>query len=154
MIDRKKIIKEFVRIKGLGFVKSRRSHNTGIGKTFEDYLGVDENNYKDPDFAGFEVKSQRQLTSSYLTLFTKSPSFPKGANATLKESFGTPDKKFPDIKVLHSSIFGNRFNTFANKYGFKLFVNEKNDRLEFKVKSLTNNKIIKSNHTKIKRKEL
>jgi len=144
MIDKNKIIKEFKRIKDLGYIKSRRSHNTGIGKTFEDYLGVDENNLKDPDFAGFEVKSQRQMTSSYLTLFTKSPSFPKGANAVLKESFGKPDAKFPDIKVLHTSIFGNRFNTYNNRYRFKLLVNDKAERIYFKAKSLKNDEIIKS----------
>lgn len=63
MIDKVKIIKEFNRIKDLGFIKSNRSHNTGIGKTFEDHLGVIENNDRLPDFAGFEVKSQRALTS-------------------------------------------------------------------------------------------
>ena len=53
MMDKELIINEFNRIKALGYLKSRRTHNTGIGKTFEDYLGVDENNNKAPDFAGF-----------------------------------------------------------------------------------------------------
>lgn len=142
MIDSEKIINEFKRIRALGYVKSRRSNNTGIGKTFEDYLGVDENNYKDPDFAGFEVKSQRKMTDSYLTLFTKSPSFPRGANALLKDTFGNPDKKFPDIKALHTSIFGNKFNTYFNRFGFKLNVNDNDKKVELVVKSLSDSSII------------
>ena len=144
MADREKIIKEFERIKSLGFVMSRRSNNTGIGKTFEDYLGVDENNFKDPDFAGFEVKSQRQMTSSYLTLFTKSPSFPRGANAILKDTFGKPDEKFPDIKVLHTSIFGDKFNSYISQYGFKLNVNNNAKRVELIAKRLSDSSSIET----------
>ena len=107
-----KIKFEFERIKDLGFVKSNRINNRdgGIGNTFEDYLGVSENNLRDPDFEGFEVKTQRQITSSYITLFSKSPSFPKGANAILKEKFGeVRDENFPDLKKLYASI--KRFGT-------------------------------------------
>lgn len=144
MIDKEKIIEEFKRINSLGFVKSRRKHNTGIGKTFEDYLGVDENNKKDPDFAGFEVKTQRQVSKSYITLFTKSPSFPKSANTILKETFGRPDKKLHDIKVLHTSIFGNKFNTYDEKYGFKLLVEKDKEKIYLITKFLDNGKVINS----------
>lgn len=145
MIDRHRIEMEFRRIKSLGFVKSHRSHNTGIGKTFEDYLGVDENNEKAPDFAGFEVKSQRQMSQSKITLFTKSPSHPKGVNAILRATFGKPDEKFPEVKVLHTSIFGDKFNTFKNVFGFKLNVNNKDKRVELIAKNLSDSSIIESN---------
>lgn len=46
MLSKDKIIAEFKRIQSIGFIKSNRSHNTGIGKTFEDYLGVGENTTK------------------------------------------------------------------------------------------------------------
>ena len=78
--NKKLIIERFKAVKSLGFVESRRSHNTGIGKTFEDYVGVLENNLDTPDLAGFEIKSHRIASQSYVTLFTKSPSFPRGAN--------------------------------------------------------------------------
>ena len=134
MIDKQKIIDEFNRIEKLGFVKSRRRNNTGIGKTFEDYLGVAENNYKIPDFAGFEVKSQRALTSSFLTLFTKSPTGPAGANTYLRNTYGEEYKEDPSLKKLHTSIFSNKFNSYRGVIGFKI-VNDANDavvRLEVK----------------------
>ena len=56
MVDKQLIISEFQRIKNLGFVKSNRPNNRdgGIGNTFEDYLGVQENNLREADFEGFE----------------------------------------------------------------------------------------------------
>jgi hypothetical protein len=125
-----------MRIKSLGFVKSNRSskNDGAIGNTFEDYLGVQENNLKDPDFAGFEVKSKRELTSSYLSLVTKSPSAPKGANAYLKNNFGKPDEDFPEVKKLNSSVFAHRWNTLYEKNKLKLGI----DRVQEKVILLVN----------------
>ncbi len=52
-----KLKKEFNRIKKMGFVDCTRPNNIdgGIGNTFEDLLGVEENNKKEADFKGFEV---------------------------------------------------------------------------------------------------
>lgn len=141
-MDKQKIISEFNRIKNLGFVKSRRKNNTGIGKTFEDYLGVTENNDKLPDFAGFEVKSQRALTSSFLTLFTKSPTGPNGANTYLRDTYGEEYEEYPNLKKLHTSIFSNRFNTYKGATGFKI-VNDKENRIvRLEIKDLSTNKIV------------
>ena len=136
-----KIKNEFQRIKSLGFVKSNRSskNDGAIGNTFEDYLGVRENNLKDPDFAGFEVKSKRELTNSYLSLFTKSPSLPKGANAYLKNTFGKNDEDFPLLKKLNSSVFGHRWNSLYDKYSLKLNVERTAEKLILLVKDNEDN---------------
>lgn len=82
-----------------GWIKSNRSHNTGIGKTLEDHLGIKENNMALPDFGVMELKSQRIKTVSMMTLFTKSP---EGiTNAEIRRRFGYPDREFPHIKILH-----------------------------------------------------
>ena len=46
---KEKVSNEFKRIKALGFIPSNRPNNKdgGIGNTFEDHLGVLENNLKD-----------------------------------------------------------------------------------------------------------
>jgi len=103
------MLERFHRVKALGYVESHRKHNTGIGKTFEDYVGVVENNIEAPDFAGYEIKSHRDCSQSYITLFTKAPSFPRGANAILKDNFGIPYEDNPDLKKLFSSMFASRF---------------------------------------------
>lgn len=120
MTNKDKIIDAFHKVKALGPVVSHRKNNTGIGKTFEDYMGVVENNLNQPDLFGFEIKSHREESMSFVTLFTKSPSFPKrGANAGLKDKFG---ECYPNsqMKKLHTSIFADRYNTFMGKYSFWL----------------------------------
>lgn len=126
MKDRKELIVErFLQVRNLGFVKSRRKNNTGIGKTFEDYIGVVENNIDEPDLFGYEIKSHREETASYITLFTKSPNFPSRANFYLKDRFGVPYDDNPALKKLHTSMFASRFNTFGSGLSFRLV----NDRM-------------------------
>ncbi len=131
MKDRKELIVErFLQVRNLGFVKSRRKNNTGIGKTFEDYIGVVENNIDEPDLFGYEIKSHREETASYITLFTKSPNFPSRANSYLKDRFGVPYDDNPALKKLHTSMFASRFNTFGSGLSFRLV----NDRMRGIVK--------------------
>lgn len=128
--DKEFIIQEYKKVKALGWVKSNRSSSTGIGKTFEDYVGVVENNLKEPDLAGFEIKSHRAETSSYVTLFTKAPNFPKRANAYLNSQFGTPYDNNPELNKLHTSMFATKFNTYEGKLSFRLI----NDRTAMVLK--------------------
>lgn len=144
MMDKELIINEFNRIKALGYLKSRRTHNTGIGKTFEDYLGVDENNNKAPDFAGFEVKSKRAETSSYLTLFTKSPSQPPKVNTYLRDTYGESYEDNPNLKRLHTSIFSSKCNTYRGIYGFIIINDKANKRVVIEVRNLQSNQVDRS----------
>ena len=135
MSDKEKIIEAFRKVKAKGWIKSHRSNNTGIGKTFEDCIGVIENNAKEPDLFGFEIKSHRAESASYVTLFTKSPSNPVGANAYLKDMFGEyyPNKT---LKKLHTSMFATKFNTYNNSYSFRLINNPEEKRIYIGVYSL------------------
>jgi len=131
-----KIVSEFERIRDLGFLPNNRPNNKdgGIGNTFEDHLGVKENNLKDPDFIGFEVKSKRIFNESYLSLFSKSPSHPKGANRILKEKFGEErDSDFIGLKKLYASIFGHRCGIVYDKYNMKLQVERESEKLKLVI---------------------
>lgn len=140
MANKNKIIKEFNRIKSLSFIKSKRLNDTGIGKTFEDYLGVSENNLKDPDFAGYEVKSHRKTSSSYITLFTKSPTIPQKANALLREKFGTPEGKLR-VKIIRTSIFSSKWNTYNKTTSFKLVFNRNSKTIDLVSKKIGESKV-------------
>lgn len=142
MTNKEKIISKFLAVKNMGYVKSHRSSNTGIGKTFEDYVGVVENNADKPDLFGFEIKTHRENAQSYVTLFTKSPSFPKGANTYLRNKFGVKYDENPEMKKIHTSMFANKANTFAGKYAFKL-INDKNEKcIYLAVYSMKTNQMI------------
>lgn len=136
------IVERFKEVKSLGFVKSKRSNNTGIGKTFEDYVGVVENNLEEPDLAGFEIKSHRTVSSNYVTLFTKAPTFPKGANRFLRDSFGTPYEENPELKKLHTSMFATKFNSYNGQYSFRLRNDRQEKRLIISVHEIDTHRLI------------
>jgi|SRR5258708_3247151 len=118
-----KIKKALKEISDKGWIKSNRLHNTGIGKTLEDYLGITENNIALPDFGIMELKSQRIDTASMMTLFTKSP---EGiTNTEIRKKFGYPDSEFPRVNILHQTICDGK----KNKMGFHFKVNEKQGKL-------------------------
>jgi hypothetical protein len=137
--NKEKVINEFKRIRDLGYVKNTRLGNRdgGIGNTFEDLLGVTENNLRDPDFLGFEVKTKRHLNTSYITLFSKSPSHPSGANSILRERYGeVRDVNHPNHKKLYSSVFGNRNSLVYGKYNMKLNLDKDKEKLILEVTDL------------------
>ncbi len=142
MTNKEKIVGKFRAVKELGYVKSRRRNNTGVGKTFEDYVGVVENNADEPDLFGYEIKSHREKAQSYITLFTKSPSFPRGANAKLKEQFGIPYDDKPELKKIHTSMFAHKLNSYGNKYAFRLINNREDCCIYIAVYSLKTKKML------------
>ena len=70
-------IKEFKlnysKIKARGFIEITRKGDGKFGNTFEDLLGLTENNINAPDIDGHEIKVQSKLTHSKMTLFNMKP---------------------------------------------------------------------------------
>lgn len=136
------IIERFRQVAQLGFVPSNRHHNTGIGKTFEDYIGVVENNIDEPDLFGFEIKSHRELASSYVTLFTKAPVFPKRANTYLKDRYGIPYPDNTELKKLHISMFASKYSLAYGLYNFRLINDKDNSVIRIGVFDPADNRLI------------
>lgn len=116
-----------------------RNGSTAIGKTFEDLLDKEEDNNDLPDFYDIEIKTHETVINSMLTMFTKSPTYPKGANTMLRENYGINDDY--DNKILHVTVSGKQ-KTNLNKYNYnylievdkekeiiKLNIYDKNDNL-------------------------
>jgi len=135
----------FIAVRNNGEYVSNRSGNTGIGKTLEDAIGVIENNIDAPDLHGFEIKSQRALSESYVTLFTKAPTFPRAVNTALRTNYGSFDSEFADIKVLHTSLFETRWNTHIAGFSYKLQRNDEQRKLFLLVKRLDTGELLEDN---------
>lgn len=121
------LVEGLKKIKQKGWEKTHRIGDTGIGKTLEDLLEIDENNFAGPDGQDTELKAARKKASSMLTLFTKSP-LPRGINTKLRYEYGYPDEKFPNKTVLRTTINSVDFNNIKGKKGFKVV--SKGDRIE------------------------
>jgi len=121
MITYHKLIKGLKSIKKMGYIKTHRAGTTGVGKTLEDLLGIEENNIPGPNAAMIELKSARKNTSSMLTLFTKSP-LPRKANSILLQRFGYKSACGNERKELHTTVNVIDFNRLRGKPAFKLAI--------------------------------
>lgn len=110
------LVDQLPQIADMGYIRTHRSGNTGIGKTLEDLLNIQENNFAGPNGHNTELKSGRKNSGSMLTLFTKSPQPPR-INRQLVEKFGKvkPNGK----KALHTTINAVSRNTL---YGVPAFM--------------------------------
>lgn len=107
-------IREYTRIRDMGWIRTHRAGPTGIGKTLEDLLGIAENNLEAPDFGEYELKSCRINAQSMLTIFTKAPR-PAKANNDLRLKYGySSDAYDNDKKVLHATLTAERFVSIAD----------------------------------------
>ena len=130
-----KTLKEKLRqIKKIGFVKTHRRGDTGIGKTLEDLLGIKENNIPLPDIGEVaELKSYRKNTKSMMTLFTLEP-LPKGGDRDrlLLDNFGYSKRDNQRSKELHTTLSCKRYNN----QNLKLSVEKDKIRVKGKGKRL------------------
>jgi len=124
------IVKDLLALKDQGYVKTHRRGNTGIGKTLEDLLGIEENNIPGPNAVRLELKSARKNSTSMLTLFTKSPDPPR-INSVLLERFGYPSEKWNNEKELHTTINAIDFNLIKGIKVFKIGIS--NDRVNLLI---------------------
>lgn len=102
-----------------GWHNATRSGSTAIGKTFEDLLDKEEDNNDLPDFYDIEIKTHETAINSMLTMFTKSPTYPRGANTMLRNNYGVKDEN--DNNILHVTVSGNQ-KTKLNKYKFNYLI--------------------------------
>lgn len=128
---------EILRIRGLGFIESKtnKGHDGAIGKTFEDLLGIKENNSRDPDYLGFEIKTQKQISKGPITLFSRAPNSPSKAMRMLRDTFGDyRDDRFPNKKKLFTSVFASRWSEVYGVNDMKLNLNHSQKRIELIIK--------------------
>ncbi len=136
-----RLIQLFQGIRDKGWIATKRHGDQCLGNTFEDLIGKAEDNKSEADFCGIELKSHRTITQSMVSLFSKSPSSPKGVNTYLREKYGVSENLF-GMKVLNTTISGARENTHRGGHGFMAVVNRTERRIYLQVRNLKTSEII------------
>lgn len=135
------LIKKFSQIKKKGWITTKFSGDECLGDTFENLIGKTRDNKSLADFHGIEIKSHREKTESLISLFSKSPTYPKAANTILREKYGIIDE-LSGKKKLYITISSTKYcpNVNDGKYSnkFKVQVDEKNKKIFLNVYSLKN----------------
>ena len=135
MDTEKLLVSLFLDIKNKGWIATKRHGDQCLGNAFEDLIGKAEDNKSQADFYDIELKSHREITSSLLSLFSKSPSSPKGVNTYLRENYGVDNADGFPKKVLNTTVSGKQFNTHRGGHNFKIDVDRENRKLWLLVKN-------------------
>lgn len=102
------LVNKFNSIKEKGWIPSVKKGYAGIGLTFEHLIGVVENKFEMPDFNGIELKTKRNNSKSYTTLFNATPDGPRFHEIErLRATYGYPHSKAKEYKVLNVSTFAS-----------------------------------------------
>jgi len=116
------------KIEKQGFIPTHRKGDTGIGKTLEDLLGIEENSVQASDIGSVELKASRDNGNSMVTLFTKSPQKRGVNNSVLRKKYGYKTEEStalnPDINVLHTTMNGRDFNKLDGKPFLKITIKD------------------------------
>ena len=99
----KEFVPQYKRIKARGFIKSKRKGDGAAGNTFEDELGLPENNIAGPDIEGNELKVKRKGASGLQTLFNKEGKWQMKQIEFLEE-YGFPHTKYLGEKSAQSTV--------------------------------------------------
>lgn len=141
MNAKEELVIKFQEIKERGWIETKRHGDQCLGNTFEDLIGKEEDNKSKADFKGIELKSHRTVTTSMVSLFSKTPCYPKGVNTYLRETYGVVEDGFGK-RVLNTTISGNRFNTHRGGHGFKATVDREKRRIYLQICDTQSGKII------------
>jgi len=133
---------KFIKIKKLGWIKSLKNGKGNIGLTFEELLGLTNNQFEIPDFYGIEIKTKRKNSISYITLFSATPDGPHFHEVErLKNKYGYPHSRCKEYKVLNNSIFANKKSKIGLFYYFKLNVDNNSQKIFLNIFDLKGNLI-------------
>lgn len=126
----KLLYKNFMKIRELGWVKSLRKGDTGVGYTFEKLLGKEEDSFRIPDYHGIEIKTMKYFSKQVIHLFCATPDgdtlFP--IKRIVKE-IGYPDKSFPEYKVFMTSVNAKEYSVVGYKR-VKLKMNWEKEKID------------------------
>lgn len=117
-------------------VGTHQGNHGNQGNTAEFLLGIKENNLKVPDLGTIELKTQKNETGSYITLFHKEPK-PRASVGRLLKSLGWAHEFAGKRYKANEMSF--RSTTPANRWtdrGFKISLSEDKISFEFDPKQV------------------
>ncbi|MBU1661352.1 MAG: MvaI/BcnI restriction endonuclease family protein [Chloroflexi bacterium] len=127
------LVDELRKIRAKGWIPNARPGNDGgIGNTLEDLLGIEENNLPIPNANEWELKCQREKTTSLVTLFHTEPS-PRALKfvpSILLPKFGWPHSEAGEKYSSEEMSFRQTINGMSRSdRGFMVVVDRANRKV-------------------------
>ena len=120
---------KFEEIKKLNWVETKRDGTSGIGYTFEQLLGKEEEQFPIPDYGTIEIKTRYRNSIENIGLFTAAPDGDYlFSTKKMYDEYGFPDSKNHDWKVFYARI-GSKFRYAGRNNQFKLYVDKEHKQI-------------------------
>jgi len=116
-----------------GWIKSDSMLRSSVGITFERLIGKEIENFEWPDFEGIEIKTKCSTTNSFITLFNANPDNSIFEITRLQNTYGYPDKQYPQFKVFNISIIGNELKSIGRNFYLKVSVNYSEEKIVMNI---------------------
>lgn len=127
--------KKLKKIKKLGWIECKNKNKSITGKTLEDLLDINPDNFEIPDYNTIEIKSKISKKENYINLFCATPDSYVLEIKRLYDKYGYSKGKY---NRLNFSLYGNFLKKINDNYSAKLNIDYKNEKI---IMEVYNNKL-------------
>ncbi|MCF2138046.1 MAG: MvaI/BcnI family restriction endonuclease [Candidatus Thorarchaeota archaeon] len=121
------LVRRIEKIRDVGWIRSYRKGNTGVGHTMEGLLGLPETNVALPDWGLLEIKTTRRDSKTPITLMSKAPKLHQyKSRAEFMQAHGYWDEK-RNRQALYLTLDA----ISENNRHWKMIVDKDNERILF-----------------------
>ena len=106
------------KIKNLGWIECKNKNKSVTGKTLENLLEINPDNFEIPDYNTIEIKSKVSKRENYIDLFCATPDSYVLETKRLYDKYAYLDSN--NYKILNFVLYGEFLKPINNKYSAKL----------------------------------
>ena len=119
------------KIKNLGWIECKNKNKSVTGKTLENLLEINPDNFEIPDYNTIEIKSKVSKRENYIDLFCATPDSYVLETKRLYDKYGYLDSN--NYKILNFVLYGEFLKSINNEYSAKLRIDYKNKKVIMEV---------------------
>ena len=119
------------KIKNLGWIECKNKNKSVTGKTLENLLEINPDNFEIPDYNTIEIKSKVSKRENYIDLFCATPDSYVLETKRLYDKYGYLDSN--NYKILNFVLYGEFLKPINNEYSARLRIDYKNKKVIMEV---------------------
>lgn len=119
------------KIKNLGWTECENKNKSVTGKTLENLLEINPDNFEIPDYNTVEIKSKVSKRENYIDLFCATPDSYVLETKRLYDKYGYLDSN--NYKILNFVLYGKFLKPINNEYSARLRIDYKNKKVIMEV---------------------
>lgn len=119
------------KIKNLGWIECKNKNKSVTGKTLENLLEINPDNFEIPDYNTIEIKTKVSKRENYIDLFCATPDSYVLETKRLYDKYGYLDSN--NYKILNFVLYGEFLKPINNEYSAKLRIDYKNKKVIMEI---------------------